>query len=97
LKLCKKNNQQTEQVLKALNEIIRENKTKLKTEKVELGLVDDYKKLREQGGNAYIKYVDSMDASKGFLSIAIKDAEKSVKILSKAVPMLREYKNKQKN
>ena len=86
----------TEQVLKALNEIIRENKTKLKTEKVELGLVDDYKKLREQGGNAYIKYVDSMDASKGFLSIAIKDAENSVKILSKAVPMLREIQKQAK-
>jgi hypothetical protein len=28
----------TEQVLKALNEIIRENKTKLKAEKIELGL-----------------------------------------------------------
>jgi hypothetical protein len=86
----------TEQVLKALNEIIRENKTKLKTEKVELGLVDDYKKLREQGGNAYIKYVDSMDASKGFLSIAIKDAEKSVKILSKAAPMLRDIQKQAK-
>jgi hypothetical protein len=86
----------TEQVLKALNEIIRENKTKLKAEKVELGLVDDYKKLREQGGNAYIKYVDSMDASKGFLSTAIKDAEKSVKILSKAVPMLRDIQKQAK-
>jgi formate-dependent phosphoribosylglycinamide formyltransferase (GAR transformylase) len=45
LKQCKKNNQQTEQVLKALNEIIRENKTKLKTEKIELGLVDDIEKI----------------------------------------------------
>ena len=84
------------EILSALNEIIRENKTKLKTEKVELGLVDDYKKLREQGGNAYIKYVDSMDASKGFLSIAIKDAEKSVKILSKAAPMLRDIQKQAK-
>jgi hypothetical protein len=31
----------TEQVLKALNEIIRENKTKLKAEKIELGMMDD--------------------------------------------------------
>ena len=31
----------TEQILSALNELIRENKTELKTEKVELGLVDD--------------------------------------------------------
>jgi hypothetical protein len=35
----------TEQVLKALNEIIRENKTKLKAEKIELGLVDDIEKI----------------------------------------------------
>jgi DNA repair exonuclease SbcCD ATPase subunit len=34
----------TEQVLKALNEIIRENKTKLKAEKIELGIIDDLKK-----------------------------------------------------
>ena len=35
----------TEQILSALNELIRENKTELKTEKVELGLVDDFEKL----------------------------------------------------
>jgi hypothetical protein len=35
----------TEQVLKALNEIIRENKTKLKTEKVELSMADDLKNI----------------------------------------------------
>jgi len=85
-----------EQILSALNEIIRESKTELKTEKVELGSVDEYKKLREQGGNAYEKYINSMDASKGFLSIAIKDAEKSVKILSKAAPMLRDIQKQAK-
>ena len=57
-------------------------------QKVELGLIDDYKKLRKQAGTSYIKYVDTMDTSKGYLSTAIKDAEKSVKILSKAAPML---------
>ena len=85
-----------QEILSALNEIIREAKTELKAEKVELGLVDDYKKLKEQGGNAYEKYVDSMDSSKGFLSIAIKDAEKSVKILSKAAPMLRDIQKQAK-
>ncbi len=34
-----------EQILSALNKLIRENKTELKTEKVELGLVDDIEKL----------------------------------------------------
>ena len=34
-----------EQILSALNELIRENKTELKTEKVELGLTDDLNSL----------------------------------------------------
>ena len=33
-----------EQILSALNKLVRENKTELKTEKVELGLVDDIEK-----------------------------------------------------
>ena len=41
----------TEQILSALNEIIRENKTKLKTEKVELGAIDDFKKLFDKSLN----------------------------------------------
>jgi len=84
-----------EDILQALSELIKE-KTELKAEKVELGAIDDYKKLREQGGNAYEKYVNSMDASKGYLSTAIKDAEKSVKILNKAAPMLRDIQKQAK-
>ena len=34
-----------EQILSALNELVRENKTELKSEKIELGLVDDIEKL----------------------------------------------------
>ena len=34
-----------EQILSALNKLVRENKTELKSEKVELGLVDDLDKL----------------------------------------------------
>tara|TARA_R110000796_G_scaffold248007_1_gene374192 strand:+ start:370 stop:792 length:423 start_codon:yes stop_codon:yes gene_type:complete len=34
-----------EQILSALNKLIRENKTELKAEKIELGLVDDIEKL----------------------------------------------------
>ena len=37
-----------------------------------------------------------MDTSKGYLSIAIGDAEKSVKILSKAAPMLRDIQKQAK-
>ena len=35
----------TEQILSALNKLVRENKTELKAEKVELGDIDDLKKL----------------------------------------------------
>jgi hypothetical protein len=34
-----------EQILRALNKLVRENKTELKAEKVELGLVDDIEKI----------------------------------------------------
>ena len=35
----------TEQILSALNKLIKESKTELKAEKIELGLVDDIEKL----------------------------------------------------
>ena len=41
----------TEQILSALNKLIRENKTELKTEKVELGAIDDFKKLFDKSLN----------------------------------------------
>ena len=44
----------TEQILSALNELIRENKTELKTEKVELGVVDEAQKLAQKNYSAYI-------------------------------------------
>jgi predicted secreted protein len=39
LNLCKKKQPTDEQILSALNEIIKENKTELKAEKVELALL----------------------------------------------------------
>jgi hypothetical protein len=41
----------TEQILSALNKLIRENKTELKTEKVELGAIDDFTKAFEKALN----------------------------------------------
>tara|TARA_R110002167_G_scaffold237606_1_gene442786 strand:- start:50 stop:481 length:432 start_codon:yes stop_codon:yes gene_type:complete len=38
-----------EQILSALNKLIRENKTELKAEKVELGLTDDAKAVVKEG------------------------------------------------
>tara|TARA_R110001599_G_scaffold346998_1_gene572837 strand:- start:43 stop:435 length:393 start_codon:yes stop_codon:yes gene_type:complete len=37
-----------EQILKALNKLVRENKTELKAEKIELGIADDVKKIQKQ-------------------------------------------------
>lgn len=37
-----------EQILRALNKLIRENKTEFKAEKIELGAIDDFKKLFEK-------------------------------------------------
>jgi len=37
-----------EQILRALNKLVRENKTELKAEKIELGLTDDVEKLTQQ-------------------------------------------------
>ena len=44
-----------EQILSALNEIIKESKTELKAEKVELGLVDDFEKLFEKSEKNLMK------------------------------------------
>ena len=56
-----------EQILSALNEIIREAKTELKAERVELGLADDLKKLNTEA-DKISKSVnkDSIDLSKLF-------------------------------
>ena len=37
-----------EHILSALNKLVRENKTELKSEKIELGSIDDFKKLFEK-------------------------------------------------
>jgi len=76
----------TEQVLKALNEIIRENKTKLKTEKVELALIDDIEKLLDKGlaekrksEKIIRKEADNLRESSQFLADAASKAQKAVK------------------
>jgi len=72
----------TEQILRALNKLIRENKTELKTEKVELGLVDDLDKLFSET----VKLDDEIDKSyKSLRSAAVKTSvkiEKAEKIIS---------------
>jgi hypothetical protein len=83
----------TEQVLKALNEIIRENKTKLKTEKVELSMADDIKKLYSQ----YISLNEGLDKEYSLVYKAADNlqawANKMDKIINNADTL---YKNAEK-
>ena len=68
-----------EQILSALNKLIRENKTELKTDKVELGAIDDFTKAFEKALNepASDKLItDLRKAEVGF--------EKAIKLFIKA-------------
>ena len=49
-----------EQILKALNKLVRENKTELKAEKIELGLVQDLKKgiTKAKADISFLKKLD---------------------------------------
>ena len=46
-----------EQILKALNKLVRENKTELKTEKIELGLLDDIEKQKNKASSEFEELV----------------------------------------
>ena len=58
-----------EQILRALNKLVRENKTELKAEKIELGILDSTEK---QIGKIY----DDIQRVKGILSGAGDEAER---------------------
>jgi len=75
-----------EQILRALNKLVRENKTKLKTEKVELALIDDIEKLLDKGlaekrksEKIIRKEADNLRESSQFLADAASKAQKAVK------------------
>ena len=75
-----------EQILSALNEIIKEAKTELKAEKVELALIDDIEKLLDKGLAAkrkseqiIRKEADNLRESSQFLADAASKAQKAVK------------------
>ena len=56
-----------EQILSALNEIIKESKTELKVEKVELALVDDLKDLIKRGSSIEKKLAGQITSYNGLL------------------------------
>jgi len=75
-----------EQILSALNKLVRENKTELKAEKVELALIDDIEKLLDKGlaekrksEKIIRKAADNLRESSQFLADAASKAQKAVK------------------
>ena len=50
----------TEQILSTLNKLVRENKTELKAEKVELGLIDDLNSLVKKFTSKIVSDYDSI-------------------------------------
>ena len=63
------------------------SKIALKNQKVDLSLIDDLKAKQKESTKDYIGYVDDMDASKGFLSRAIKQARKAVQTLKESADL----------
>jgi hypothetical protein len=68
-----------EQILSALNELIKESKTELKTERVELGLKEDVKKTFNTANDDFAKGFNNMEDAKSILAKAEKDFIKSQK------------------
>ncbi len=73
-----------EQILSALNKLIKENKTELKTEKVELGVIDDFEKLFNKSIDASVKigttFIDAVSKAQSKYKGNISDMEKALKI-----------------
>ena len=74
-----------EQILSALNKLIRENKTELKAEKIELGITDDIEKLFNKSKE---DTKDFLDTRKKLSNIAA-DKNKAVAKLNKKAEALR--------
>ena len=71
-----------EQILSALNEIIREAKTELKAERVELGLVDDLEKGRKS-------IIDESDKIRKVFSDLNKIEDRAIKLVAKADKLIK--------
>ena len=71
-----------EQILSALNKLVRENKTELKAEKIELGVIDDIEKIATQSSK-YSKDVSSMVKAAKKVAPIMEKARKSVDKIQK--------------
>jgi 6-phosphogluconate dehydrogenase len=70
------------------------NKEELKSEKIELALIDDLKQIQKESTKAYVDYIDDMDTSKGYLSQAKKKATKAVQLLKESVNLYEDVESK---
>jgi len=71
-----------EQILSALNKLVRENKTELKAEKIELGLVDDLEKGRKS-------IIDESDKIRKVFSDLNKIEDRAIKLVAKADKLIK--------
>ena len=85
----------TEQILSALNELIRENKTELKTEKVELGSVDDVWALYDKVDPYNTSAMKNIQAAKSDYKKIISIWEEMNKEASRLLPMAEELGSKE--
>ncbi len=70
------------------------NKEELKSEKIELALIDDLKQIQKESTKAYVDYIDDMDTSKGYLSQAKRKATKAVQLLKESVNLYENAESK---
>ena len=69
-----------EQILKALNELVRENKTELKAEKIELGIAEDFKGILKASNNNFKNSEKMVSEASTINDIAFKILMKQVKL-----------------
>ena len=70
----------TEQILSALNKLVRENKTELKAEKIELGIAEDFKGILKASNNNFKNSEKMVSEASTINDIAFKILMKQVKL-----------------
>ena len=79
-----------EQILRALNKLVRENKTKLKTEKVELSINDDINKPLEKARKAFANIEVGLFKASDFAVSAASDFDKAARVAADGVKRAKE-------
>jgi hypothetical protein len=69
-----------EQILSALNKLVRENKTELKAEKIELGIAEDFKGILKASNNNFKNSEKMVSEASTINDIAFKILMKQVKL-----------------